>query len=74
MKLFLQENMIFDISSIQNWAKAQIPALHEKPNVYHLIPQVKELLIKISWSIMLGVMKTQNVHIFQPYGAPFVFL
>ena len=29
-----------------------------KAKTYHLIPQFKELLIKLAWSIMLGVMKT----------------
>ena len=58
MKLILFKNMVFDGSYMKNWAKAQIPALHEKKKVYHLIPQVKELLIKLAWSIMLDVMKT----------------
>ena len=29
------------------WAKLLLPALHQKQKVYHLIPQVKELLIDI---------------------------
>ena len=52
------KNMVFDGSCMQNRAKDQIPVLRQKQKVYHLIPQVKELLIKLSWSIMLGVMKT----------------
>ena len=49
------------------WAKLLLPELHQKVKVYHLIPQVKELLINLSWSIMLVVMKTWNVHVFWPY-------
>ena len=48
MKLKSLKNMVFDESYMKNWEKAQIPALHQKQKVYHLIPQVKELLIKIS--------------------------
>ena len=55
------KNMNFDISCMQNWAKAQIPTLHQKHKVYHLIPQVKEFFINLSLSIMLGVMKTWSV-------------
>ena len=51
-----------------NWAKSQILALHQKPKVYHLIPQVKEFLIKLAWLFMLGVMKTWNVQAVRPYG------
>ena len=29
------------------WAKLLLPALHQKQKVYHLIPQVKELLINL---------------------------
>ena len=50
------------------WAKFLLPALHQKQKVYHLIPQVKELLIKIAWSTMMGVMKTLNVQDVQPFG------
>ena len=60
--LFLK-NMIFDGSCMENWEKDQIPELHRKQKVYHLIPQVKELLINLAWSIMLGVMKTWNVQV-----------
>ena len=43
------------------WAKLLLPALHQKHKVCHLIPQVKELLIKLAWSTMLSVMKIPKV-------------
>ena len=39
-----------------------------------LIPQVKELLVNLTWSIMLGVMKTWNVQDFRPYCDFIVFV
>ena len=36
-------------------AKFLLPVLHQKQIIYHLISQVKELLIKLAWSTMLGV-------------------
>ena len=42
------KNMIFYGSCMQNWAKSQILALHQKQKFYHLIPQVKQLLIKLA--------------------------
>ena len=46
---------------IKNWAKLLLPALHQKRRIYHLISQVKELLIKLAWSTMLGVKKIPKV-------------
>ena len=42
-------------------AICSIPTLHQKQRVYHLIPQVKELLIKLSWLTMLCVMQIPKV-------------
>ena len=47
-------------------AICSIPTLHQKQKVYHLIPQVKELLIKLDCSIMMVVMKTWNVQVADP--------
>ena len=59
---------------MKNWAEAQNSGNAPEAKAYHLIPQVKELLVKIAWSTMLGVMKAYNVQDFWPYGAPFVVI
>ena len=51
----------FILGSKKNWAKLLLLVLHQKWRIYHLISQVKELLIKLAWSTMLGVMKIQKV-------------
>ena len=46
-----------------NWEKMLLPLLHQKWRIYQLISKVKELLIKIAWSITLGVKEIQKVQI-----------
>ena len=43
------------------WAKLLLPALHQKWRIYQLIPQAKELLIKLAWLTKLGVKKIPKV-------------
>ena len=51
------ENKIFDIFLNEIWAIAQKSSTTPEAKAYHLIPQVKNLLIKLAWLTMLGVMK-----------------
>ena len=43
------------------WAKLILPVLHQKRRIYHLISQVRKLLIKLAWSTMLGVKEIPKV-------------
>ena len=42
-------------------AKLLLLVLHQKRRIYHLISQVKESLIKLAWSTMLGVKEIPKV-------------
>ena len=42
-------------------AKFLLRALHQKRRIYHLISQVRKLLIKLAWSTMLGVKEIPKV-------------
>ena len=52
------KNKIFDKFLHEKWARAQYSSTAPEAKAYHLIPQVKELLVNIAWSTMLGVMKS----------------
>ena len=43
------------------WETFLLPVLHQKRRIYHLISQVKELLINLDWSTMLGVKEIPKV-------------
>ena len=43
------------------FGKLLFPVLHQKQRIYHLLSQVNELLIKLAWSTVLGVMKLPKV-------------
>ena len=45
------------------WAKLLLPVLHQKQRIYHLISQVRKLLIKLAWLTMLGVKEILKVQI-----------
>ena len=51
------KNKIFDRFLHEIWEIAQKSSTAPEAKAYHLIPQVKNLLIKIAWLTMLGVMK-----------------
>ena len=51
------------LGSKKNWANLLLPVLHQKWRIYHLISQVRKLLIKLAWSNMLGMKEIQKVHI-----------
>ena len=55
------KNKIFDRFLHEKWAIAQNASTAPEAKAYHLIPQVKNLLTKLSWLTMLGVMKAQDV-------------
>ena len=41
--------------------KLLLPVLHQKRRIHHLISQVRKLLIKLSWSTMMGVKEIPKV-------------
>ena len=45
------------------WAKLLLLVLHQKRRIYHLISQVRKLLIKLAWSTMPGVKEIPKVQI-----------
>ena len=51
------KNKIFDRFLHEIWAIAQESIIAPEAKAYHLITQVKNLLIKLAWLTMLGVMK-----------------
>ena len=51
------KNKIFDRFLHEIWAIAQKSSTTLEAKAYHLIPEVKNLLIKLAWLTMLGVMK-----------------
>ena len=52
------KNKIFDKFLHEKWAIAKNSSTAPEAKAYHLIPQVKNLLIKLAWLTMLGVMKS----------------
>ena len=52
------KNKLFDRFLHEKWAIAQNSSTAPKAKAYHLIPQVKNLLIKLAWLTMLGVIKS----------------
>ena len=52
------KNKIFDRFLHEIWAIAQKFDTAPEAKAYHLIAQVKNLLIKLAWLTMLGVMKS----------------
>ena len=51
------KNKLFDRFLYEIWAIAQESSTAPEAKAYHLIPQVKNLLIKLAWLTMMGVMK-----------------
>ena len=51
------KNKLFDKFLHEKWEIAQNSSTALEAKDYHLIPQVKNLLIKLAWLTMLGVMK-----------------
>ena len=51
------KNKLFDRFLHEKWAIAQNSSIAPEAKAYHSISQVKNLLIKLTWLSMLGVMK-----------------
>ena len=58
MKLYLSKTSFFDKFLHEIWAIAQKSSTAPEAKAYHLIPQVKNLLIKLAELTLLGVMKS----------------